>query len=123
MVLLRLVADGKLSSVGRNAVIVVAACGEAGIDISGLPPATGSRRIWPSLLKMKDEPSRLQLGASKCSGAMYATCRSPELTATVSSVLYSVGFVSADAGVVNSTFENTAFSMTSLSCEQTPMPT
>ena len=43
------------------------------------------------LLKMKNEPSRLQFGASKCSGAIYATRRSPESTATVSSVLYSVG--------------------------------
>ena len=51
---LRLIADGQPFRIGRNPVIVVAADWRNPVSmVAGVPPVTGSRRMWPLLLNKK----------------------------------------------------------------------
>jgi hypothetical protein len=72
---------------------------------------------------MSQAPSDDQRGDPSRSAATYTTRRSPEEIGTVSKVLYKTGCPVAAGLPARSTLENTAFSTTSLSCEQTPIPT
>src|SRR5579863_8228428 len=90
---------------------------------SGVPPLTLSLSMRPFRLNRNAVPSSVQLGASKRPGATYTTRRFVEAIVTVSSVLKSFAAPAGGGNSLTSTLEKMAFSVTSLSCEQTPIPT
>ena len=115
MVVLRLVADGELGSVGRNAMIVIAARGKTGIDSFGFAP--GYRQSQDMAIAVEYEKRTV---AAPVGG--FEVFRSDIRHSPVAGIgrycfqrAIQRGLGRGGAGVANSTFENTAFSMTSLS--------
>jgi hypothetical protein len=123
MVFGRGVADGEKPAVGRDAVIVVAMDFGSGGDLRGL--AAIERKAADGSLLVEDEGFAVArpVGSFKVGGG--------DIFDMAIGGGDGDGFESADEGRLavaggscsKLTFENTAFSTTSLLCAQTPMPT
>ena len=66
---LRLIADGQPFRIRRNPMVIVAADREASIDKCRRAAVYRQSQNMAILLNKNAAPSRVQLGASKCSGA------------------------------------------------------